>query len=220
VKYEISWDVVVAYGPALARGVLLTIQLAGLSVLLGMALGVATVLVRRSRPAPLRWIARGYVEAIRNTPLLIQLYFVYQGLPRIGVRLDSFLAAVLALALYCGAYVSEILRAGIEAVDWGQFEAGRAHGLSELQLFRYVVAPQALRISLPALGSQCISMLKLSSLASVIGAVEFTYVVNDAVALTYRSFELYAVAGLIYLVMTLFTATLLRVLESRLQVPA
>ncbi len=217
-KYEISWQIVVSYAPSLLRGAVLTVELAGLSILLGLVIGVIGVLAYLSPVRPVRWVVRGYVEAVRNTPILVQLYFVYHGLPRAGIRFDSFSTALLALSLYCGAYVVEILRAGIEAVERGQVEAARASGLAEYHVFRHVILPQAMRISLPALSSQVISMLKLSSLASVIGAVEMTYLVNDAVALTYRSFELYAMAGLAYLGMTLATAALFRRLEVRLRV--
>ena len=152
--------------------------------------------MRFSQHGALRWIMRAYVEVMRNTPMLVQLYFIFYGLPILGIRLNSFVTALVALSIYCGAYVLEILRAGIEGVGRGQVDAARALGLPEVVVFRNVVLPQALRASLPAIGGQVIVMLKLSSLASVIGAVELTYEVVDIVAATYRSFELYAMAGL------------------------
>jgi polar amino acid transport system permease protein len=216
-SYEISWEVVVASLPLLAKGALATLELTALSVSIGLVIGVAGVAARVSAAGALSWAARAYVEVIRNTPILVQLYFVFYGLPRMGVRLDSNLTALIALSLYCGAYVLEIMRGGVEAVGQGQIAAARALGLSESAVFRHIVLPQALRISLPALGGQVIVMVKLSSLASVIGAVELTYYVVDVVAQTYRSFELYALAGLIYLGLTFAVAAIFRWIESRLR---
>jgi His/Glu/Gln/Arg/opine family amino acid ABC transporter permease subunit len=218
-KYAISWEIVVRSAPVLLKGALYTLEVAGLSILIGLGIGIAGAVVRLGPIVSLRRIAQAYVEIVRNTPILIQLYFIYHGLPRFGVRFNSFTAGLIALSVYCGAYVLEIIRAGVEAVDGGQIEAARASGLSEGSIFRHVVLPQSVRIALPALGGQFISLLKVSSLASVIGTVELTYVANDIVALTYRSFELYAMAGLLYLVMTLVTAGLLRLLEERIRVP-
>jgi polar amino acid transport system permease protein len=218
-SYAISWDVVRSSLPLLAGGMVDTLKFAAISVTAGLVIGIAGAAARVSRVAGLRSATAVYVEAIRNTPMLVQLYFVFYGLPRLGIRLDSNATALAALSLYCGAYVLEILRANIEAVGRGQVEAARALGLSEAAVFGSVVLPQAMRSSLPALGGQVIVMIKISSLASVIGAVELTYRVVDIVAENYRSFELYAMAGLAYLSMTLATAALFRFLESRLRIP-
>ena len=218
-SYTISWEIVWSSLPLLASGMLDTLKLAGMSVAIGLAVGVAGAAARVSRIAALRAVMVAYVEVMRNTPMLVQLYFVFYGLPQLGIRLDSNATALVALSLYCGAYILEILRANIEAVGRGQIEAARALGLSEAAVFASVVLPQAMRSSLPAVGGQVIVMLKLSSLASVIGAVELTYRVVDIVAQTYRSFELYAMAGLAYLAMTLATAAFFRLLESRLRIP-
>jgi len=218
-RYEISWDLVVSLLPLFFRGALATVCLAALSVSIGMVIGIVGAAARVGPVATLRWVMRSYVEVIRNTPMLVQLYFVYYGLPRLGIRFDSYRTALIALSIYCGAYILEIVRAGIEAVDRGQIEAGRASGLSEFLLFRWVVLPQAIRTSLPALAGQVVVMVKMSSLASVIGASELMYLVVDVVAQTYRSFELYAMAGLTYLALTLGVAALFRLTEARLRVP-
>jgi polar amino acid transport system permease protein len=218
-SYQISWEVIASSLPALASGVLGTLKLASLSVAVGFAIGIAGVIARIGRSRALDWATQAYVEVVRNTPMLVQLYFVFYGLPRLGVRLDSNVTALLALSVYCGAYMVEILRAGVEGVGRGQVEAARALGFNETAVFSYIVLPQALRIALPAIGGQVIVMIKMSALASVIGAVELTYRVVDIVAQTYRSFELYALAGLIYLALTLSVAGLLRFVEARLKVP-
>ena len=215
--YQFSWEVIESSLPALAAGVRGTIQLAAASITLGIGIGIAGVAARFGSSGALRWLMRAYVEVMRNTPMLVQLYFIYYGLPGLGIRLDSNATALIALSIYCGAYVLEIMRAGVEAVPRSQIDAARALGLSEYHVFGSIVLPQALRASLPALGGQMIVMLKLSSLASVIGAVELTYVVVDIVAVTYRSFELYAVAGLAYLAMTLTVAAAVRWVEVRLR---
>ena len=218
-SYAISWEVVRSSLPLLAAGVVDTLKLAGLSIVIGFAIGVAGVAARVSRVGWLRWTMRAYVEVVRNTPMLVQLYFVFYGLPQLGIRLDSNATELATLSLYCGAYAIEILRANIEAVGRGQIEAARALGLSEAAVFGSVILPQALRGSIPALGGQIIVMLKISSLASVIGAAELTYRVVDIVAQTYRSFELYAMAGLAYLALTLAAAGAFRLLEQRLRTP-
>lgn len=218
-SYTVSWDIVRSSLPLLAGGMLDTLKFAGISVAAGLIIGIAGAAARVSPIVALRNATSAYVEAIRNTPMLVQLYFVFYGLPRLGIRLDSNATALVALSLYCGAYMIEILRANIEGVGRGQVEAARALGLSEAAVFTSVVLPQAMRSSLPALGGQVIVMIKISSLASVIGAVELTYRVVDIVAENYRSFELYAMAGLAYLAMTLITAALFRLLESRMRVP-
>ena len=215
--YQFSWEVIVSSLPQIAAGILGTIELAAISISAGIGIGIVGAAIRFGPNAALRWLMRAYVEVMRNTPMLVQLYFIFYGLPILGIRLDSFATALVALSVYCGAYVLEILRAGIEGVGRGQIDAARALGLPETVVFSRVVLPQALRASLPALVGQVIVMLKLSSLASVIGAVELTYVVVDIVAATYRSFELYAMAGLAYLAMTLTVSAAFRGFESRLR---
>ena len=216
-NYRFSWEVIAASLPQIGAGIVGTLELASISISAGIAIGVIGVMVRLGPSVALRRLVQVYVEVMRNTPMLVQLYFIFYGLPILGIRLNSFATALVALSIYCGAYVIEILRAGVEGVGRGQVDAARALGLSESVVFGRVVLPQALRASLPALGGQVIVMLKLSSLASVIGAIELTYVVVDIVAATYRSFELYAVAGLAYLAMTLIVSAIFRLLELRMR---
>lgn len=214
-SYRFSWDVIADSLPRIGAGILGTLELASISIAAGIAIGIVGVMLRFGPSVVLRRLMRVYVEVMRNTPMLVQLYFIFYGLPILGIRLNSFVTALVALSIYCGAYVLEILRAGVEGVGRGQVDAARALGLPESIVFGRVVLPQALRASLPALGGQVIVMLKLSSLASVIGAMELTYVVVDIVAATYRSFELYAVAGLAYLAMTLIVSAMFRLVELR-----
>ncbi len=148
-----------------------------------------------------------YVELVRNTPFLVQVFFIFFGLPALGVRLETDVCAVIALTLNGSAYAIEIVRAGIESIGHGQIEAGRALGLHPLQNFRLVVLPQALRAVLPPLGSQFILLLLNSSIVSVISADELTAAAQDIQGRTFRSFEAYIVAASIYLVLsTAFSA--------------
>jgi polar amino acid transport system permease protein len=216
-RYQFSWEVIASSLPQIGIGVMGTVELASASITLGLAIGIVGVAMRFGPSAGLRWLIRVYVDLMRNTPMLVQLYFIYYGLPKLGILLDSYATALAALSIYCGAYVLEIMRAGVEGVHRGQIEAARALGLSETAVFTRIVLPQAFRVSLPALGGQAVAMVKLSSLASVIGAVELTDVVVDIVAVTYRSFELYAVAGLTYLALTLTISAGMKWLEVKLR---
>jgi len=164
---------------------------------------------------PLRWLGAAYVEVFRNTPLLVQIFFVFFGLPRVGLRLSPFQSGLLALSLYTAAYNAEVFRAGLEAVPRGLREAAAALGLSGWQRFRHVVLPVAARTSLPALGNNFVALVKNSSLVSAIGMVELTFVARDLEAWTFRSFEVYGMATLLYLALVLLLVWALRNVESR-----
>jgi polar amino acid transport system permease protein len=203
VDYVFQFGVVWRDLPALLLGAWLTVRLSALAMALGLLVGVASALAAASRWRAVRALARVYVEAIRNTPFLVQVLFVYLGLPSIGVRLRPDQAALLAMVINLGAYATEILRAGMKAVPRGQLEAGTALGLSRWQLFRHVVWMPALRAIFPALGSQFILIMLASSVVSVISAEELTAVADTLVARHFRSFEVYLVVTGMYLVMCL-----------------
>jgi polar amino acid transport system permease protein len=203
VDYVFQFGVVWRDFPALLLGAWLTIRLSAMAMALGLIVGVGGALAAASRWRVVRALARIYVEAIRNTPFLVQVLFVYLGLPSIGLRLRPDQAALLAMVINLGAYSSEIVRAGIKAVPSGQLEAGTALGLSPWQLFRHVVWLPALRAIFPALGSQFILIMLASSVVSVISAEELTAVADTLVARHFRSFEVYLVVTGMYLVMCL-----------------
>jgi len=202
VDYVFQFGVVWRDLPALLLGAWLTIRLSAMAMALGLIVGVGGALAAASRWRVIRAVARVYVEAIRNTPFLVQVLFVYLGLPSIGLRLRPDQAALLAMVINLGAYSSEIVRAGIKAVPSGQLEAGTALGLSTWQLFRHVVWLPALRAIFPALGSQFILIMLASSVVSVISVPELTGVANDVQGLTFRSLEAYLVVAVIYLALT------------------
>jgi polar amino acid transport system permease protein len=152
----------------------------------------------------LRAVARTYIEAIRNTPFLIQLLLLYLGLPAVGIRLTPEQAALVALVVNFGAYATEIIRAGIEAIPKGQFEAGRSLGLTSLQIFFLIVMKPALRIVYPALSSQFVLLVLTSSVVSVISAEELTAVADRIASRNFRTFEVYFIVTLMYLAFSIF----------------
>ena len=170
---------------------------------LGLLIGIAGALSRTSGPRPVRWLAAGYVEVIRNTPLLVQLFLVFFGLPSLGLRLTAGQAAVLALTVNLGAYATEIVRAGIQAIHRSQVEAGLSLGLSRLQVFRYVVLFPALTVIYPALASQFILLMLATSIVSQISARELFHTAAFIESRTFRSFEVYLVVTGMYLVLAL-----------------
>lgn len=199
--YSFDFGSLLPYWPQLAHGALLSLGLAALTVVIGFTLGLLTALARGSRFRTLQLAAISYIEVIRNTPFLLQVMFIFFGLPAIGISLPPWPAAILALSLNCAAFSAEIIRAGIEAVPRGQFEAGAALGLRPLQVFRYIVLKPSLRVIYPALTSQFILALLTTSIVSSISAEELTSAAQAIDTLTFRSFEIYIVATGLYLAM-------------------
>lgn len=215
---NLSWAAIQEILPLLLQGAGLTVVISAVSMALAVALGLLAAMISQMPQAVARGGVRVYVELFRNTPLLIQLFILYFGLPQVGVSLSPLACGLLALTLYTAAYNVEIFRAGLEAVPKGQHEAAQATGLSPLQEARYVIVPQALRISLPALGNNLISLVKNSSLVSVIGMVELTFMANDISFETFRSFEAYGLAAVLYVILVLGLTRILNLMEARLSV--
>ena len=203
-QYSFNFRDVWRYQDLLLEGAWLTLQLAAVSIVFGSALGVLGAAMRTSRLPLLRWTATVYVEVIRNTPLLVQLFIVFFGLPGFGVRMGAMQAAVLTLSINLGAYTTEIIRAGIQAIPKSQIEAGLSLGMSRLEVFRYIVLFQALKIIYPALASQFILLLIATSIVSQIAAEELFHMGAFIESRTFRSFEVYLVITAIYLAMALF----------------
>lgn len=197
--YDFNFAPVLAAWDQLLLGAWLTIQLSGAAMALGLVVSVLGALAKTSGVRPLRWAVDVYVEVIRNTPFLVQIFFFYFGLPSLGVRLGPNEAALLALVVNFGAYGTEIIRAGIESIAKGQIEAGTALGLSKMQIFGYVVMKPALRTVYPSLTSQFIYLMLTSSVVSVISANDLAAAGNDLQSQTFASFEVYLVVTAIYL---------------------
>jgi polar amino acid transport system permease protein len=187
----------------LARGAVATLVLIAVAGLAGCVLSIGGAAARRSRMRPVRWLIEGYVELIRNTPFLVQLFFIFFGLPSIGVRLDPIVAAMLAMTINLAAYGTEIVGAGLDAVPVGQAEAGKALGLRPRQVFMKIVLPQAMRVIFPALASQVVIMMLESAAVSQIAVPELTYQADMLQARTFRSFETYLVVAAVYLALSM-----------------
>lgn len=207
--YVFQFGLVWEHIPRLLAGAWLTIRLSLGAFAIGMVLAVICAAARQSAPRPVRALVAAYVEVIRNTPLLVQLFVIYFSLPAIGLRMDANQAALAGLAISYGGYATEIIRAGVEAVPRGQIEAGRALGLSSLRIFRHIILFQAMAVAWPALASQFVLLLLGSSIVSAISAEELTAVTNTLQSTTFRSFEFYFVATGMYLAMALGCRTLL-----------
>jgi arginine/lysine/histidine/glutamine transport system substrate-binding/permease protein len=196
--------------PTLLQGALVTLQLTILSVVFGLIGGSLIGIVHLSHIAPVRWIARAYVDFFRGTPLLLQIFMIYFGLPAILEELgltftfDRLVAGVIALSLNKAAYIAEIVRAGIQSIETGQAEAAQSLGLSSVQTMSYVIFPQAFRRIIPPLGNEFISSLKDTSLVAVIGFEELFRKGQLIVADNYRPFEIYTAVAVVYLCLTLF----------------
>ena len=206
-------------------GVKNTLILAALSVVLGAVFGTLLAIMRMCKIKPLKWLAVAYIEFFRGTPLMVQLMFIFYGLPMIGVtfpdvswipNFSRFMAGVVAMSLNSCAYVAEIIRSGIQAVDTGQMEAARSIGFKYGESMKLVILPQAIRNILPALGNEFITVIKESSIVSVIGIADLMFRTNDVIALTYRSLPALAIAACVYFVITFIIGRLIGLLEKRM----
>ena len=202
-KYTLQFRDVFASWEFLLHGVVTTLYLSGIIIVLGLVLGVACAAGRVYGGRILRLLIAAYVEAIRNTPLLVQLFIVFFGLPAFGLRFDALTAAIITFIVNLGAYSTEIVRAGLQAVPRAQIEAGYALGLSGLQVFRYVVLFPALKMMFPALASQFILLMLATSIASQISVNDLFHAASIIQSRTFRDFEVYLVIGVLYLVLAL-----------------
>lgn len=207
-----STQVILTSLPPLLAGTLITLQLAAIASIFGLVGGSLLGILRLSKSRLLRWLAVAYIDFFRGTPLLVQLFMIYFGIPAafqavgLSFNFNRFLAAVVALSLNCAAYVAEVVRAGIQSIEIGQSEAAQSLGLNSLQTLRFIIFPQALRRMLPPLGNQFVSLLKDTSLVAVIGFEELFRRGQLIVAENYRPFELYGAIALIYLALTLLSS--------------
>lgn len=200
--YNLDFGPVFANFDLLLAGARTTITLSVGAAIFGTIIAIAGAIGKTAGPRPVRWLVDAYVEVIRNTPFLVQIFFIYFALPSLGVRLAPNSAALLALTINVGAYATEIIRAGIESIRRGQVEAGTALGLSRPQIFRYIIMKPALRTIYPALTSQFIYLMLTSSVVSVISASDLAAAGNDINAKTFASFEVYLVITGIYLILS------------------
>ena len=201
-NYIFQFGTVLDHAPLLLYGAWSTIWMTAFGTVGGLFIAIFCVFLGATGSKSVRLLVESYVEIIRNTPFLVQLFVLYFSLPALGIRLNADQAAVIGLSVSFGGYATEILRSGIEAVSRGQIEAGRSLGLHRIMIFRHIVMPQAIKIIYPALSSQITILLLGSSVVSAISATELTAISNSLQSQTFRSFEFYFVAAGMYLIMS------------------
>ena len=213
--YHFDFSPVIANTDLLLKGALFTLELTAIGALLGVSLGVIGGVVRAWKIRPFAGIFGVYVELIRNTPFLVQLFFIFFGLPSLGVQISEWQAAVLAMVVNLGAYSTEIIRAGIQAIPRGQLEAAAALAMSRAEAFRHVVLVPALGKVWPALSSQIIIVMLGSAVCSQIATQELSFYANFIQSRNFRAFETYVLTTLIYLAMAVLIRALLNWLGRR-----
>jgi polar amino acid transport system permease protein len=211
----VQWQIIGEWAPQLLAAALVTLQITAMSFVVALFIGAAAgVVTSRGRwwSMPVVW----YIEFFRGTPLLVQLFFIYYGLPQIGVVMTAEVAAVLGLGLNGGAYVAEIVRGALMGIDQGQYDAAHALGFPWPRMLVWVIAPQALRIAVPPLVNSFAALLKESSLVSLLAITEIMNIANQIYSRTFRAFEIFAVVAVMYFVMTFAFSRASKVLERRL----
>lgn len=215
--FDFKIGVMVEAVPVLLTGLRLTLIITFLGLFIGFVLGAVFGLGKLSRNPVIRRLSGAYVEAVRGTPIMVQVMFLYFGLPMVlGTRIPPLAAGVVAIAVNSGAYIAEIVRGAVQSIDRGQMEAARSVGLTQAQAMLYVIWPQAFRRMIPPLGNQFIISLKDTSLLVVIGVGELTRQGQEIIAVNFRAFEVWLTVAIMYLCVTLTIAKLLQLVEKRL----
>ncbi|KQY42692.1 amino acid ABC transporter permease [Rhizobium sp. Root483D2] len=211
-SYDFKFDWLLQYYPHIIKGILITLELIAVGAVLGIILGIACAWARALGPAWLKPVVTAYVEMIRNTPFLIQLFFIFFGLPSLGLQLSELQAANIAMVVNLGAYSCEIIRAGIQATPKGQFEAGASLAMTPFETFRHVVLVPSLQRIWPALSSQVVIVMLGSAVVSQIAAEDLTFAANFIQSRTFRAFEAYMVSTAIYLCLAILLRQVLAII--------
>lgn len=212
-NYQFNFAPVFDNFDQLLYGAMVTVELTFAAIIIGTLIAIPCAAAKTAGPRPLAWLVQVYVEVIRNTPFLVQIFFIYFALPALGVRFEPNTAALVALSVNVGAYATEIVRAGIESINRGQVEAGRALGLKGHQIFRYIILKPALRTIYPALTSQFIYLMLTSSVVSTISATDLAAAGNYIQSSTFAAFEVYLVITVMYLILSLGFSALFSAVE-------
>ena len=212
-----NWHYIIQAAPRFFHAAKLTLELAAYGIVLSLAVGLAAAVCMAYRLPVLDRLSRGYVELSRNTPLLIQLFFLYYGLPKIGIKIDGFTCGVMALVFLGGGYMAEALRAGLLAVPKGQTEAAKAIGLGNVQIFRYVVLPQAWAVSLPAIAANVLFLIKETSVIGAVSVAELMYVTKDIIGMDYKTNEALFLLFVSYLIILLPVSVWARYAERKVR---
>ncbi|GAU03665.1 ABC transporter permease [Burkholderia stabilis] len=213
-------ELVVHTLPVMVKGAVLTLKFAVASMALGLVVGLVIAIMRIGSNRLAAGLAQGYVSLMRGTPLLVQMFVVYYGLPDLGITLDPTTAGIFTLTLNAGAYLSESMRGAILGIGRGQWAAAHSLGLTHMQTLRHIVCPQALRLAVPSLGNTLISLIKDTSLVSVITVTELLRSTQEAIAATFQPLPLYLAAAAIYWVLSTLLTRLQGRVETRLSLPS
>lgn len=211
----IDYELIIQSLPKLLEGAMISLEITLIAMILGLSLGVVLGFCEESKKTYLRALVFGFVTLLRGTPMLVQILFIYYVLPQFGILIAPFWAASLAIGLNSSAYVSQIVRAGINALPQGQIDAAKTLGLSPLAIRRYIVLPQVIQITLPALGNELITLVKDSSLASIIGVMELSKEASIIRGRTYDAFSILLAVSLIYLLLTTSISFCVNTLQKR-----
>ncbi len=216
--YEWNFQVILIYWPIFVRGAVMTLEITFGAALLALIIGLPAGIGKSARFLPVRWASTGYVEAIRGTPALVQIVWIYYCLPILsGVQFSAKATIILALGLHAGAFVAEIFRAGVAAVDRGQFAASKALGMTYWQQMRRIILPQAVQKMIPPFINEFASLLKLTTLGSTIAVYELLHESNNLIAAVYRPLEIYTFLAVVFFSITYPFIFLSQRIEKRLQ---
>ena len=212
-----DWDVIIQTLPYLLKATITTIELAVISIFFGLIIGLIIALMKISSIKIFNIVGSLYTWIFRGIPLMVQLFLIYFGLSAaLGIDLDSFTAAIIGISICGGAYIAEIIRSGIQAVDKGQMEAARSLGFHHGEAMKLVILPQAVKNILPALGNEFVTIIKESSIVSVIGIADLMYRAKGVIAKTYNSLECLAIAAIMYFILTFIGGRLIALMERKM----
>lgn len=210
-----DWQYVVNAIPKFIDATLLTLYLAGASIIFSLIIGIICAVLLVYPVRVLSRITKAYIEISRNTPLLIQIFFLYFGVAKLGIKLDSITCAIISLAFLGGSYMAEAFRGGLLAVSKGQIESALSIGLTPFQVFRYVIFPQAFAVAIPAIGANCLFLIKETSIVSAIAITELMFLAKEIIGMDYKTNEALFLLMLFYLIVLLPLSIFVRYLEKR-----
>ncbi|BCZ45959.1 polar amino acid ABC transporter permease [Clostridium gelidum] len=214
---NIDWGFIVTSLPLYEKAAWLTLKLAFGGILISLVIGLLCSIILYFKIKVIDSIVQVYIELSRNTPLLVQIFFLYFGLPKLGIKMSESTCAIIGLAFLGGSYMAEAFRSGLEAVSTSQIESGTSLGLSKIQLVRYVIIPQAFSISMPSLSANCIFLLKETSILGAISIIDVTNLTKDLIGMYYRTFESLSMLVVVYLIMILPLSFIMSWLERKVR---
>ena len=210
-----NWEYILQALPRFVDASMMTLDLAFWGIVLSLLIGLFCAVIMTYKVNALSWLVKGYIELSRNTPLLIQVFFLYFGLSKIGIKLDGFTCGVIGLAFLGGSYMAEAIRGGLEAVSKGQIESALSIGLTPFQAFRYVIFPQAFAIAIPAIGANTLFLMKETSVISAVAVAEIMFMAKEIIGMDYKTNEALFLLVAFYLIILLPMSIFIRYLERR-----